>query len=110
MQTNKISTNELQAKARGANKKSNSEARGHWFHQTRPTPILVANIVLVKKKKEQRIQMLYDFRDLNKAYSTDEFPLSNIDMLVDGIDGHSMFSFLDDFRRYSQIKMDSSYV
>lgn len=48
-----------------------------------------------------------DFRDLNKACPKDEFPLPNIDMLVDVTADYSMFSFMDEFSGYNQIKMDS---
>ena len=47
-----------------------------------------------------------DFRDLNKACPKDDFSLPNLDMLVDTIANHEMFSFMDGFSRYNQIKMD----
>ena len=46
-----------------------------------------------------------DFRDLNKACPKDDFPLPNLDMLVDTTANHEMFSFMDDFSGYNQIKM-----
>ena len=42
----------------------------------------LANIVPVKKKYIQ-IRMCVDFWDLNKACPKDEFPLFNVDILVD---------------------------
>lgn len=46
-----------------------------------------------------------DFRNLNKAYPKDEFLLPHIDTLVDTASGHQMFSFMDGFSGYNQIKM-----
>ena len=44
-----------------------------------------------------------DFRNLNKAYPKDEFPLPNIDLLIDL--AASMFSFMDGYSGYNQIRM-----
>ena len=46
-----------------------------------------------------------DFRNLNKACPKDEFPLPNIDHLVDSTMGSSMFSFMDGYSGYNQICM-----
>ena len=42
----------------------------------------VANIVHVPKK-DGKVRMCVDYRDLNKASPKDDFPLPHIDMLVD---------------------------
>ena len=47
-----------------------------------------------------------DFRDLNKAYPKDKFPLPNVDILVDAVVGHEHFSFMDGYSGYNQILMD----
>jgi hypothetical protein len=47
-----------------------------------------------------------DFRNLNKACPKDEFPLPNMDLLIDSAAGHAMFSFLDGFSGYNQIFMN----
>ncbi|KAA3481368.1 RNA-directed DNA polymerase (Reverse transcriptase), Ribonuclease H [Gossypium australe] len=49
--------------------------------------------------------MCVDYRDLNKVSSKDNFPLPYIDTLVDNTAGYSLFSFMDDFSGYNQIKM-----
>lgn len=67
-------------------------------------PNWLANIVPVKKKNGQ-IRCCIDYRDLNKACPKDEFPLPNIDTLVDATAGHQMFSFMDGFSGYNQIRM-----
>ena len=67
-------------------------------------PTWLANVVPVKKKNGS-IRVCVDFRDLNKACPKDDFPLPNIDTLVDATAGHEMFSFMDGFSGYNQIKM-----
>ena len=47
--------------------------------------------------KKVRKLVCVDFRDLNKAYSKDDFPILHIDKLVDSTAGNSMLSFLDGF-------------
>ena len=46
-----------------------------------------------------------DFRNLNKVCLKDEFPLSNVDLLVDSTAGSSMISFMDRYSGYNQIYM-----
>ncbi|KAL5572514.1 hypothetical protein UlMin_022111 [Ulmus minor] len=58
-----------------------------------------------KPKKNGTIRCCVDYRDLNKACPKDEFPLPNIDTLIDATAGHEMFSFMDGFSGYNQIKM-----
>ena len=64
----------------------------------------LSNIVPVKKKNGQ-IRCCVDFRNLNKAYLKDEFPLPNMDLLIDYAVGSAMFSFMDGFSGYNQIRM-----
>uniref|UniRef100_A0A2N9HTC2 Reverse transcriptase domain-containing protein n=1 Tax=Fagus sylvatica TaxID=28930 RepID=A0A2N9HTC2_FAGSY len=52
-----------------------------------------------------QIRCCVDFRDLNKACPKDEFPLPNMDLLIDSTAGHAMFSFMDGFSGYNQILM-----
>lgn len=47
-----------------------------------------------------------DFCDLNKTFPKDDFLLPNLDMLIDSTPNHDMFSFMDYFNGYNQIKMD----
>ena len=64
----------------------------------------LANVVLIPKK-DGKVRVCVDFRDLNKASTKDDFPLPHIDMLVDSTAGHSMLSFMDGFSGYNQIMM-----
>ncbi|KAE8691531.1 hypothetical protein F3Y22_tig00110890pilonHSYRG01710 [Hibiscus syriacus] len=67
-------------------------------------PEWVANIVPVPKK-DGKVRMCVDYRDLNKASPKDNFPLPHINTLVDNIAGNAFFSFMDGFFGYNQIKM-----
>jgi len=49
--------------------------------------------------------MCVDYRDLNRASPKDNFPLPYIDVLVDNTSSFSLFSFMDGFLGYNQIKM-----
>jgi hypothetical protein len=64
----------------------------------------VANVVPIPKK-DGKVRMCVDFRDLNKACSKDDFPLPHIGMLVDNTARSALMSFMDGFSRYNQILM-----
>uniref|UniRef100_A0A2N9FVS6 Uncharacterized protein n=1 Tax=Fagus sylvatica TaxID=28930 RepID=A0A2N9FVS6_FAGSY len=63
----------------------------------------VANIVPVPKK-DGKVRMCVDYRDLNRASPKDNFPLPHIDTLVDNTATNVVFSFMDGFSGYNQIK------
>lgn len=67
-------------------------------------PQWVANVVPVAKK-DGKVRMCMDYRDLNRASPKDNFPLPYIDVLVDNIARYGLFSFMDGFSGYNQIKM-----
>ena len=67
-------------------------------------PPWVANIVPVPKK-DGKVRMCVDYRDLNRASPKDDFPLPHIDILVDNTAQAKVFSFMDGFSGYNQIKM-----
>ncbi|XP_028085986.1 uncharacterized protein LOC114286963 [Camellia sinensis] len=56
-------------------------------------------------KKDGRIRVCVDFRDLNKASPKDDFSLLHIDELVDFTIGHALFLFMDGFSGYNKISM-----
>lgn len=64
----------------------------------------VVNIVLVPKK-DDKVRMYVDYRDLNRASPKDDFHLPHIDVLVDNNVWFSVFSFMDGFSDYNQINM-----
>ena len=67
-------------------------------------PEWLATVVPVPKK-DGKVRVCVDFRDLNKASPNDDFLLPYIDLLVDSTIGHSMLSFMDGFSGYNQILM-----
>ncbi|RDY00937.1 hypothetical protein CR513_15783, partial [Mucuna pruriens] len=64
-------------------------------------PQWVANIVPVPKK-DGKVRMCVNYRDLNRASPKDNFPLPHIDLLVDNTTQHSCYSFMDGFSGYNQ--------
>lgn len=64
----------------------------------------LANIVVVPKK-DGKVLVCIDFRDLNAASPKDYFPLLHIDVLVDSSASHAMLSFMDGFSGYNQVLM-----
>ena len=59
-------------------------------------PKWLANVVHVPKK-DGKVRVCVDFRDLNKASPKDDFPLPHIDMLFDSTADHPMLSFMMGF-------------
>ena len=54
----------------------------------------ISNVVPVYKK-DGKLHVCIDFRDLNKATPMDGYPMPVPDMLVDAIVGHKIVSFMD---------------
>ncbi|RDX87135.1 hypothetical protein CR513_31436, partial [Mucuna pruriens] len=54
-------------------------------------------------KKDGKVWMCVDYRDLNRASPKDNFPLPHIDLLEDNTAQHSCYSFMDGFSGYNQI-------
>ena len=67
-------------------------------------PTWVSNIVPVRKKNNQ-IRVCVDFIDLNKACPKDDFPIPISEILNDATMGYEIFSFMDGFSGYNQIKI-----
>ena len=70
------------------------------FLEVSKYPQWVANIVPVPKK-DGKVRMCVDYRDLNRANPKDNFSLPHIDTLVDNTTKHSLFSFIDGFSGYN---------
>jgi len=68
-------------------------------------PVWLANIVPVPKK-DGKIRVCVDYRNLNKASPKDNFPLPNIHILIDNCAKHDIGSFVDCYAGYHQILMD----
>ena len=67
-------------------------------------PEWLANVVVVLRKGG-KWRVCVDYTDLNEACQKDNFPLPQIDQIVDSSVEHGMLSFLDAFSRYHQIPM-----
>jgi len=61
--------------------------------------------VVVVPKKDGKIRVCVDYRDLNKESPKDDFPLPHIDILVDNAARNATYSFMDGFSSYNQIRM-----
>ncbi|GKV50078.1 hypothetical protein SLEP1_g56795 [Rubroshorea leprosula] len=64
----------------------------------------LSNVVMVKKANG-KWRMCVDFTDLNKVCPKDNYPLPNIDELVDNSFGYVVFSLCDAYSGYNQIPM-----
>ena len=56
-------------------------------------------------KKNEKLRVCIDFRDLNKATPMDGYPMPIADMLVDAVAGHTVISFTDGNVGYNQFFM-----
>jgi hypothetical protein len=64
----------------------------------------ISNIVPVYKKNG-KMRVCIDFRDLNKATPMDWYPMPVADLLVDAAAGHKAITFIDGNAGYNQIFM-----
>ncbi|XP_022007353.1 uncharacterized protein LOC110906547 [Helianthus annuus] len=69
----------------------------------------VSNPVMVKKP-DGTWRMRIDFKDLNKAYPKDAYPLPEMDFKVDSLVPFKYKCFLDAYKGYHQIKMSREDV
>ena len=68
-------------------------------------PQWVENVILIPKK-DGKVRMCVDYRNLNRESPKDDFSLQLIDVLVYNTAEHKVFSFMDGFSGYNQIKME----
>jgi hypothetical protein len=61
--------------------------------------------IVVVPKKNGKLRVCMDYRKLNAATIIDAFPLPFTDGVLDTVAGHEMYSFLDGFSGYNQIRM-----
>ena len=62
----------------------------------------LSNIVPVRKKNG-KIRICIDFRNLNLATPNDQYPMPTVDSLVDSTVGYQVYSFMDGYADYNQI-------
>lgn len=86
--------------------KVKAEIEKQWdagFLEVIKYPQWVSNIVVVPKK-DDKIRVCVDFRDLNKASPKDDFPLPHIDVLVDNAAKSSTYSSWTDSPGITRLK------
>jgi hypothetical protein len=64
----------------------------------------VANLVPVRKKNGE-IRLCVDFRNLNRRSKKDNYPLPNMEHILQRVTGSSRTSMLDGFSVYNQISV-----
>ncbi|XP_050217550.1 uncharacterized protein LOC126668387 [Mercurialis annua] len=69
----------------------------------------LSNIVPVMKRNG-KLRVCVDFRNLNLATPKDEYPMSVADMLIDRVAGHTVLSFLDAHSGYNQVPISKDDV
>ena len=62
----------------------------------------MSNLVVVPKKSGD-ILLCVDFRNLNQLYLKDNYPLPNMEHLLQRVIGVGMMSMLDGFSRYNHV-------
>lgn len=77
---------------------------GAGFLEVSNYPQWIENIMPIPKK-DGKVRICVDYRDLNIASPKDYFPLPHIDVLVDNTTQFSIFSFMNGFYDYNQIRM-----
>ncbi|XP_050211341.1 uncharacterized protein LOC126661533 [Mercurialis annua] len=69
----------------------------------------LSNIVPVMKKNG-KLRVCVDFRNLNLATPKDEYPMPVADMLIDRAAGHTILSFLDAHSGYNQVPISKEDI
>ncbi len=60
---------------------------------------------MIIQKKNGKLQICVDYHKLNVQTKNDPFPLPFLDLVLDLVVGHKMYSFMDGYSGYNQIKM-----
>ena len=65
------------------------------------------SLIVIVPKKNRRILFYVDYDKLNANMVTDAFPLPFTDSVLDAVAKHEVYSFLDGFSGYNQIRIHS---
>nr|KYP33891.1 Transposon Ty3-G Gag-Pol polyprotein [Cajanus cajan] len=79
------------------------------FIRTLRYPEWISNIVPVIKKNG-KLRVCIDFRDLNMATPKDEYPMSIAETMIDATAGNEIMSLLDGYSGYNQIYIAANDV
>ena len=61
--------------------------------------------LVVARKKNGKIRICIDFRNLNRACTKDHYPLPKMETLLQRVTGSGMISMLDGFSGYNQVRL-----
>ncbi|XP_024518954.1 uncharacterized protein LOC112342038 [Selaginella moellendorffii] len=61
--------------------------------------------IVVVRKKNGKLRVCVDYRRLNAATRRDGFPLPFTDVVLDGVAGKELYSFMDGYSGYNQIQV-----
>jgi hypothetical protein len=61
--------------------------------------------MVVQKKKQGGIRISVELRELNDAFLHDPFPTPFTDEVLENVGGREVYSFIDGFSGYHQIKI-----
>lgn len=61
--------------------------------------------MVIKIKKDGRIRICVDYRDLNVVCVIDPFPTPFIKDILEGLAGREIYSFMDGFLGYHQVRI-----
>jgi hypothetical protein len=61
--------------------------------------------LVIVPKKNGKLQICVDYCKLNAQTKKDPFPLPFMDSILDFVVGHEMYSFMDGYSGYNQVKM-----
>ena len=77
----------------------------------RPTRYVewLSNIIHVLKKND-KLRICIDFRNINMPTPKDEYPMPVADLLIDGASGYKILSFIDGHSGYNQIFIAESDI
>jgi len=87
--------------------KVKAEIKKQWntsFLEVAKYPRCVSNIAVVPKK-EDKIKVCVDFRELSRINPKDNFSLPHLDMLINNASRSFIYSFMDGCFCYNKIKM-----
>lgn len=63
---------------------------------------------MIASKKDGKPRFFVDYRSLNRVMKADRWPLPKIEELFDDLQGSAVFTALDLFSGYWQVKMDEN--
>nr|KYP39891.1 Transposon Ty3-I Gag-Pol polyprotein [Cajanus cajan] len=79
------------------------------FIRTSRYPEWVSNVVPVIKKN-RKLRVCIDFRDLNTTTPKDEYPMPIAETMIDAVAGNEIISLLDGYSGYNQIYIAANDV